>query len=96
MKHQHVDFSPLLSPPQLISTNQQAFIDLLEQGREEGEGGGSGGGGGEGSGSLGLPPGTMAIQVTQEEKAAIDRVRRRGGENGDACSSYQSSVSLCS
>lgn len=40
-----------------------------------GDVGGEGGAGGYGGGP-GLPPGTMAIQVSPEEKEAIDRVSR--------------------
>ncbi len=40
-----------------------------------GVGGGSGGGGGVGGGGPPGPPGTFSIQVTAQEKEAIDRVR---------------------
>ncbi len=50
---------------QLINANQQAFLQLLNDGGEdEGEGG--------------APPGAQYIQVTQEEKAAIDRLEALG------------------
>ena len=68
---------------QLISQNQQAFIQLLNSG---GQGGGQGAGQGAGlggesgqGGELGMVPpsaasGTVAIQVTAQEKESIDRV----------------------
>jgi len=63
---------------QLISQNPQAFLNLLR-----GEGGGAGGGaGGEG----GLPPGV--IQVTQEEKDAIDRLANLGFERQTVIEAY--------
>ena len=49
----------------------------LEGGDAPGLGGGGGGGGGGGASGMGggaPPPGTQYIQVTQEEKAAIERV----------------------
>ena len=74
-----------LNALQRITENQAAFIQLLNQPEHAGEGGGAGGGAGAGAGAgaggpvaasgAGLPPGTMAIQVSPEEKAAIDRVR---------------------
>jgi len=63
---------------QLISQNPQAFLNLL---RGDG-GGGGGGGGGEG----GLPPGV--IQVTQEEKDAIDRLTNLGFERQTVIEAY--------
>ena len=62
------------TPLQLISQNQEAFINLLNAPAEEaGAGGGGGGGEGEAGGALGPEP--MTIQVTAEEKAVIDKVR---------------------
>ena len=62
----------------MITQNQQRFIDLLNAPDASGGGGGGGGGGsGEGgilSGQPGMPPGTVAIQVTPQEKEAIERV----------------------
>ena len=78
---------------QLISQNQQAFIDLLNEPLEQGGAAGTIGsqsvpglagnpamsrmmGGVQGGMPMaGPPPGTMAIQVTPQEKEAIDRVR---------------------
>jgi len=57
---------------QLINTHQQDFIRLLN---EPVTGGGGGGGGGLPGGP---PPGAQYIQVTQEEKAAIDRLENLG------------------
>jgi len=57
---------------QLISQNPQAFFNLLRGDGGAAAGGGGGGGGGEGP----LPPGV--IQVTQEEKDAIDRLTNLG------------------
>ena len=66
---------------QVISQNQEAFIALINE--EQGEGGQGGQGaagqgppppGAGGGGPFGMP---MTIQVTQDEKAAIDRVSRR-------------------
>ena len=67
------------SHPQVISQNQQAFIELLnEQPGEEGQGGQGAAGQGPpppGAAGAGGPYGMpMTIQVTQDEKAAIDRV----------------------
>ena len=67
---------------QLISSNQEHFHRMLtdpelEGGDAPGLGGGGGGGGGGGASGMGggaPPPGTQYIQVTQEEKAAIERV----------------------
>lgn len=59
---------------QLISQNQQRFIDLLNAPSDPAEQGGGGGGVGVGDGSGGGGAGGFQIQVTQEEKAAIDRV----------------------
>ena len=67
---------------QVISQNQEAFIALIneEQGSEGGQGGQGAAGqgppppGAGGGGPFGMP---MTIQVTQDEKAAIDRVSRQ-------------------
>lgn len=62
---------------QLISQNQEAFINLLNAPAEEaGAGGGGGGGEGEAGGALGPEP--MTIQVTAEEKAVIDKIKAMG------------------
>ncbi|RUP46262.1 UV excision repair protein RAD23-like protein B-like protein [Jimgerdemannia flammicorona] len=50
---------------QLINANQQSFLQLLNEGDE-----------GEGE----VPPGSQYIQVTQEEKEAIDRLEAMGFE----------------
>ena len=57
----------------MISQNQQAFIDLLNSSEEPGQGGPAGG---PAEGQAGGPGGAggFQIQVTPEEKAAIDRV----------------------
>jgi len=71
--------SRTLARPQLIERNQQEFVEFLQEGVEEGEGvdalmdqfgddeGGAGGAGGE-----------QYIQVTEEERAAIERLVAMG------------------
>jgi len=60
---------------QLISTNQEDFIRLLNE--PEGEGG-EGAGDGTGGDVSRSPSGGFQIQVTTEEKAAIDRIVSMG------------------
>jgi hypothetical protein len=55
-----------LSILQLINQNQQAFLQLLNEGYEDPQ---------EGGNPDQLPPGVNAIYVTQEEREAIQRVR---------------------
>jgi UV excision repair protein RAD23 len=62
---------------QIISQNPQAFLNMLR-----GDPAGGGGGGGEG----GLPPGV--IQVTQEEKEAIDRLTSLGFDRQTVIEAY--------
>ena len=66
----------------MISQNQQAFIDVLNEREGQGEGVAAGGGaaGQVPPGAAGqVPPGAagmpMTIQVTAQEKEAIERVR---------------------
>jgi len=60
---------------QLINANQQAFLRLLnDDGEPEGEGG--------------APPGAQYIQVTQEEKAAIDRLEALGFDRALVIEAY--------
>ena len=72
----------------MISQNQQQFIDLINE-EEEGQGGQGAAGqappppGAGGGGPFGMP---MTIQVTQDEKAAIDRVSGQ---------SLHSKITLC-
>jgi len=71
----------------LISQNQQAFIDLLnapDSGSAPASGGGQGGGqsGAPGSG------GGFQIQVTTEEKAAIDRIVGMGFPESDVLQAF--------
>ncbi|KAK9722929.1 UV excision repair protein rad23, variant 2 [Basidiobolus ranarum] len=62
---------------QLINANQDTFLQLLS------EGGGEGGEGGEGA-----PPGTHTIQVTQEEKEAIERLCALGFDRARVIEAY--------
>lgn len=48
----------------MISQNQEEFLELLNQPPQMGPG------------QMAPPPGTVSIQVTQEERDAIDRVRK--------------------
>lgn len=74
----------------LISQQQEAFIGLLNEPNPN-EGGESGTlesgaqGGGDGSGSI---PGSMQIQVTQNERVIIDRLVAMGFEQGDVIQAF--------
>ena len=54
----------------MISQNQEEFLELLNQPPQMGPG------------QMAPPPGTVSIQVTQEERDAIDRVRKGEREGG--------------
>jgi UV excision repair protein RAD23 len=60
---------------QLINANQQAFLRLLNDGNED-------------EGEAGAPPGAQYIQVTQEEKAAIDRLEALGFDRALVIEAY--------
>ena len=67
---------------QVIQQNQQQFVQMLNDPEAGSGGGGSGGGSGSGGGGSapqagGVGGGQEFIQVTAEEKAAIERVRKR-------------------
>ncbi|XP_033103592.1 UV excision repair protein RAD23 homolog B-like [Anneissia japonica] len=88
------------NPPllQLINRHQQSFIELLNE--PEGSGGGSGGsggsgggvtGGGSGGGTGGGPvrqPTQVSIQITPEEREAIDRLKQLGFSENDVIQAY--------
>jgi UV excision repair protein RAD23 len=59
---------------QLINQNQAEFIRLLNEPVAPGTAAPMAGAGGPGAAGGGGPPGTQYIQVTPEEKEAIDRV----------------------
>lgn len=63
---------------QLISQNQAAFIALLNEPLNEGEGEENAAAEGVGGGVSRAPSGGFQIQVTTEEKAAIDRIVAMG------------------
>jgi len=68
---------------QLINTHQQEFLQLLH---EPVQGGGQGTGTGTGTGTGG--PGPQYIQVTQEEKATIDRLEALGFERSTVIEAF--------
>eukprot|EP01015_Nassula_variabilis_P015006 TRINITY_DN224_c0_g1_i4.p2 TRINITY_DN224_c0_g1~~TRINITY_DN224_c0_g1_i4.p2 ORF type:complete len:186 (+),score=59.00 TRINITY_DN224_c0_g1_i4:74-631(+) len=63
----------------MISQNQGAFLQALLQGPQGGSGG---------AGAGGIPPGASVISVTQEEKAAIDRLVGLGFTKQAAIEAY--------
>ncbi|KAL7746601.1 UV excision repair protein rad23 [Sorochytrium milnesiophthora] len=72
---------------QLINSNPQAFMNLLMGGAggdegmgEEGEEGGAAPGG--------LPPGAHVIEITEDEKAAVDRLCNLGFDRSQALEAY--------
>eukprot|EP00999_Lentomonas_sp_LEN2_P002766 NODE_636_length_1307_cov_88.719492_g597_i0.p1 GENE.NODE_636_length_1307_cov_88.719492_g597_i0~~NODE_636_length_1307_cov_88.719492_g597_i0.p1 ORF type:complete len:419 (-),score=91.93 NODE_636_length_1307_cov_88.719492_g597_i0:49-1272(-) len=70
---------------QLINENQEEFIQILNEPIPEGSGSG---GGGEGMPQM--PPGMMpqSIQVTQEEKDAIERLQSLGFDRNKVIQAY--------
>lgn len=74
---------------QLISQNQEAFIALLNESEAgEGQGGNSGGNSGGAGGIARAPDGALQLQVTSEEKAAIDRIVGMGFDEPDVIQAY--------
>lgn len=79
----------------LISQHQQEFIQLINepvQGGAQGMPGGLGGLGGLGEmggmGGMGAPPGAQYIQVTPEEKGAIDRLEALGFDRSQVIEAF--------
>jgi len=85
---------------QLITQNQERFVEMMNEPIQEQPqidpamlaqmmqaAGGSGGAAGEG-GDGAVPPGARAIQVTQEEKEAIERLQQLGFDRGLVLEAY--------
>lgn len=81
------------SNPQLleqISRNQAAFIELINSAGDANLAGGGGGGesGPDTAGGTTPPPGTQYIQISAEDKAAVDRLKALGFAEADVVQVY--------
>ncbi|XP_071952072.1 UV excision repair protein RAD23 homolog A-like isoform X2 [Antedon mediterranea] len=81
------------NPPllQLINQHQQSFIELLNEQESTGvpvSAGGGGTGTGTGGGRGARQPAQVAIQITPEEREAIDRLKQLGFSENDVIQAY--------
>nr|XP_039259949.1 UV excision repair protein RAD23 homolog B-like [Styela clava] len=79
------------SNPQLleqISRNQAAFIQLINSTEGQAAGSTEQPAEGGGAGGTGPPPGTQYIQISSEDKAAVDRLKALGFPEEDALQFY--------